>query len=69
MHFVARSSGGLALTRLTIATALKYETVGRSGRPRLIFARSSGYFENLELIGNTAEGTRLGRRSDAVFLQ
>jgi hypothetical protein len=29
----------------------------------------SGYLENLELIGDTAEGTRLGRRSDAIFLQ
>jgi hypothetical protein len=29
----------------------------------------SGYLENLELIGNAAKGTRLGRSSDAAFLQ
>ena len=77
MRFVARSNGDSALTPLTIATALNYETVGPSGRARLIFARNqmgfalpiSGYLENLELIGDTAEGTRLGRRSDAVFPQ
>jgi hypothetical protein len=32
-------------------------------------SKFSWYFENLELIGDTAEGTRLRRRGDTIFLQ
>jgi hypothetical protein len=35
---------------------------------RISNPRFSRYLENLELIGDTAEGARLGRRSDAIFL-